>query len=907
MKKLIFLLLLFLFLPSYLFAQQPITPASAIDQLKKYQQNFPLEKLYLSFDKSYYNAGDTIWFKSILLNDGSKLSNKIYVELFNDSLKRIDNRVIALNNGLGFGDFSLNNKLPNGNYTIRAYSNWQQNFGEDYFFQKNLYIGNTTADRWLLNTNQKLYVEDAKYILDIRIRLTNLKNEPQGLQDIEAYVLNDKKRLMHTFLQTKLDGSFTAKIPIGEKITGKYELFIVEKKNAATKITMPLFLDSEDKIDFQFMPEGGYMINGIYGKVAFKILGSNGLGRALKGKIINSKNEIITDFATLHNGMGNFHLLPQKGEYYTAIYSINGKENRQKLPIAKDEGTSLRIVHLSNPDSLLLYIKVSENKKTEKKYLLVAQNNEKIFLKADLNLINGFNNLRLAKKAFPDGIIHFTLFSPEQQPLNERQAFINWQQHMNLTIKANKNNYESRDSVSLEVTATNEDGSPLIGSFSLSVTDNNQVKQPIDEEHIISYFLLQHNLKGNIEDAGWYFNHKEPETLMALDNLLLTQAWVGYNWQQILTPNLSPKFKLENENIIEGRLTNLLKKPVPDINVFLLSVGKKISITDTLSNHEGKFMFKNLPLIDTIEYVIKIRKQKGRTANALISMDEFEPPANIRQVPSVIPWYVNTDTTTLNYYKTSAIFSQQQEQLTGKNRLKTVEIKGVRDPRDEDIFWGTDIIKEVSEAELKKNPRKTLMDVLKESVPGFGISRFWASCYKGSIIHDYDAFVVNSYPLTSVVVDKTSTNLGGGMNEVEIFDLNNGIFTYLHAADIKHIAIRKGCGSYMFDISTRGGKGPWVAQSPSGIYVYKPLPLYFGKEFYSPKYTVDKNLSQVDLRSTIYWNANVVTDKDGKAKVSFYTADLPGTYTIKIEGTDLAGRFGYRKSTLDMGTKKESK
>src|SRR5476651_105228 len=58
------------------------TLLSAIDN---YNNKLTSEKLYLNFDKPYYAAGDTIWFKIYLLNaatrKASAFSNKVYVEL----------------------------------------------------------------------------------------------------------------------------------------------------------------------------------------------------------------------------------------------------------------------------------------------------------------------------------------------------------------------------------------------------------------------------------------------------------------------------------------------------------------------------------------------------------------------------------------------------------------------------------------------------------------------------------------------------------------------------------------------------------------------------------------------------------------------------------------------------------
>jgi hypothetical protein len=155
------------------------------DKINDYSKTLPIEKIYLSFDKPYYNAGDTLWFKSFLLNGdftAGKKTDKIYVELFNDSLRLVEIRAILLNNGLGYGDFALNNKLREGTYVIRAYSNWQQNFGNDYFFQKSFYIGNASSKTWLLNAHQQLNALATNRTLDLKLRITNLKDEAIGLK-----------------------------------------------------------------------------------------------------------------------------------------------------------------------------------------------------------------------------------------------------------------------------------------------------------------------------------------------------------------------------------------------------------------------------------------------------------------------------------------------------------------------------------------------------------------------------------------------------------------------------------------------------------------------------------------------------------------------------------------------------
>jgi uncharacterized protein YfaS (alpha-2-macroglobulin family) len=48
----------------------------------------------------------------------------------------------------------------------------------------------------------------------------------------------------------------------------------------------------------------------------------------------------------------------------------------------------------------------------------------------------------------------------------------------------------------------------------------------------------------------------------------------------------------------------------------------------------------------------------------------------------------------------------------------------------------------------------------------------------------------------------------------------------------------------------------------------------------------------VDLRTTIYWNPNIITDKKGNASFEFFNADTKGNYRIVVEGIDENGHLG---------------
>lgn len=103
------------------------------------------EKVYLQTDRTYYSAGEDLWFSAYLVNaKGANLtssSSNLYVELINPGSAILNKKIIRLENGRGKGDFKLDS-VPSGWYNIRAYTNWMRNFGDDFVFQKSIYITN---------------------------------------------------------------------------------------------------------------------------------------------------------------------------------------------------------------------------------------------------------------------------------------------------------------------------------------------------------------------------------------------------------------------------------------------------------------------------------------------------------------------------------------------------------------------------------------------------------------------------------------------------------------------------------------------------------------------------------------------------------------------------------------------
>ncbi|HSZ35051.1 MAG TPA: MG2 domain-containing protein, partial [Puia sp.] len=115
---------------------------NVVDKLKNYFSMYDPEKAYLQFDRPYYTAGDTIYFKAYLTRGGhhelSDLSGVLHVEFINSNNKIEQSIKLRLDSGICWGDFALPDSLLPGNYRVRAYTQWMLNQGETHFFYQNI-------------------------------------------------------------------------------------------------------------------------------------------------------------------------------------------------------------------------------------------------------------------------------------------------------------------------------------------------------------------------------------------------------------------------------------------------------------------------------------------------------------------------------------------------------------------------------------------------------------------------------------------------------------------------------------------------------------------------------------------------------------------------------------------------
>jgi hypothetical protein len=127
------------------------------DKFSEFCKTIPYEDIYLHSDRDVYIAGEYLWFSAYLFDhQNSSLSSNssyAYAELLNSDNQRVSQTSIPLKNGSGNGGFVLPDTLRNGDYTLRAYTNWMKNFLPAGCFMKTITVFNILNEKHSWNRN----------------------------------------------------------------------------------------------------------------------------------------------------------------------------------------------------------------------------------------------------------------------------------------------------------------------------------------------------------------------------------------------------------------------------------------------------------------------------------------------------------------------------------------------------------------------------------------------------------------------------------------------------------------------------------------------------------------------------------------------------------------------------------
>ncbi|HLY70744.1 MAG TPA: Plug domain-containing protein [Puia sp.] len=625
-----------------------------------------------------------------------------------------------------------------------------------------------------------------------------------------------------------------------------------------------------------FFPEGGSIISGTTANMAFLCSNASGKPLDVSGYIIDSRYDTVTKFTTTLPGRGKFSFDAfNHRKYFAHIKWKNNKELTYPLPGINPFSAQLSLTD-QNDETYHARVSLGDSlyKKNKTTYILGISRDSLCFAANGTDMYE----VNIPKNNFPGGIATLFLFDDQDRVLSQRNIYVNVNSDSNrIVASTDKPNYEPREKVKLNINVLPVDHRPMAALFTVSATD--------------SRFAA--GIPDVLRDETQLFEaarngHEKQFSPAEIDLILLTQKDLYPQWRygdsQI---TMSSPLHPEDSTLldIKGKIVNKKNEPLKNYIVNLFSEDKRIFKIDT-TNGNGYFIIQLPDYYDGTQFNLKLTNIKGQAEEGKVILDvpgfpHFNTPHDLKRK------FDQSEVTVIRNFKTHLL---EDTSFYGKeNALKAVTIKGERNTgasydKSKRVNQFSTII---TSENLSNGDRNALVNAV-QNVAGFnaGMSTMTLG---------------GSYNVQPLVV----------MDGV-ILTLSSDVKTFLQAVDpsiVDFIEILKGPQTAMYGMQGAGGvilinttnDRKQVSQINSqGLSTIYPKGYFKEVNFPFPDYDKKeiKKSSAPDKRETLYWNANVLTDKTGNATQSFFNADARSVYSIIIMGITETGNLISKTITI---------
>jgi hypothetical protein len=638
---------------------------------------------------------------------------------------------------------------------------------------------------------------------------------------------------------------------------------------------------SELTYDARFFPEGGYLVQGLQSKVAFRVIGQNGKGIEFKGAVINQHNDTIVRFEPKKFGIGFFNFTPKADDSYRAVVR-DVKGNPYSYPISdiQPEGYVMQV-----SDSTDHLIKVMVRSRTESEAgrvtLLAHTRQNQVFVESR-SIEKNSTVFVINKNKLGEGISHITILNDKLKPLCERLYFKRPDKALNLDGRADKITYNTREKVTLDLSAKVPRGVAAMANMSVAVYLDDSIKNT-EPQDIGTYLWLTSDLAGTVESPQYYLQSDTRDADQEMDNLMITHGWRRFKWNEVFVNKTTeyPNLVEFDGHFIYGKVFNTVTNaPAPHINSYLAALDFPARLYTAVSNADGSVRFELRDFFGLKEITVQ-------TALNLDSIYRFEMANPFsKQFSTTQSGSFFFDKTRENTLLKRAINMQTSNAFLPKAFASPKSVIS-----DSTAFFGPPDEKYFLD-DFTRFP--TLEEVLREYVRGVLVRRKQKEFHFRMI----DKLVPNTFYATDPL-----TLLDG----IPIFNIDKLMeIDPLKVKKIETISGRYFLGALSFtgivSFSTYQNDLAGFELSPK-VLVMPYEGVQAPREFYEPKYDSKTEISRriPDFRNLLHWAPDVTTDANGKASVQFYTSDQTGTYKVVVQGMTANGTAGRRMFTFEVG------
>jgi hypothetical protein len=641
------------------------------------------------------------------------------------------------------------------------------------------------------------------------------------------------------------------------------------------------------KTKVETFPEGGFLIQGINTRIAFKATNQFGMPVFIKAVLLNDKNKILDTLKVKHDGMGSFFLTANPQENYKINWTDeNGKTGTTPISSFKNEGAALSLT-TTNEKALVHVERTATVPDNFKRMTLLVHMNQTLLYKINLNATEKTNlNAEVPIDELPTGILQFSLFTSDWIPVQERIIFVNNRQHeFNAKLTTPLVSLDKRGKNVFEIAVSDT----AFTNMSISVTDAT-IGAP-DENTIYSDILLSSEIKGKIYNPGYYLSSDADSVTGHLDLVMLTNGWRRFDWDKIkagVTPTYQHPVETDFMRLrgkVFGVKTLSTTTPLM-LNLIIVAKDSSKKIIFVPVEKDGSFEQNEIFFYDTSRIFYSFNGNKSFTDLTQVHFENGllqQTQKSIQYTDTYRPlkWSDSVAKAKMNYFLTQQeLLKKQMASATLEEVIVKARVKSKEQIMDERYTGGMFSGGDAQSFNLIDDPMsmsaRDILSYLQGRVAGLTIA--------GSG--------------TNTVLSWRGATPTLFLNEMQMSV--DGIQS-MSVHDVAMIKVFRppffgapggGSGGAIAIYTKKGGEGRKNDPSSKGLENTVLGGYSRFKEFYSPSYEKPAENFETDNRTTLYWNPYIITTKKSpRTRIQFYNNDITKKLQVVLEGVNGDGKM----------------
>lgn len=208
------------------------------------ETTYPQEKIHVQFDKLYYNAGETIWFKAYIVADNlpGPISKTMYADLVDDRGSLLQRKMMPIIHSGAASSFGLPDTMQASRLFVRAYTKWMLNFDSMLIYTKPIQIiaakNVSKKPATAITYNVQFFPESGDLVDNISSVVAFKANDSQGVPfNIKGDITDSKGKKVSSFAAVHDGmGSFELLPLSNEKYTAEWK----DKNGIKHETTLPV-------------------------------------------------------------------------------------------------------------------------------------------------------------------------------------------------------------------------------------------------------------------------------------------------------------------------------------------------------------------------------------------------------------------------------------------------------------------------------------------------------------------------------------------------------------------------------------------------------------------------------------------------------------------------------------------